>query len=257
MTGDGGVPGQVVGDVLLMVAPDRGAAVRAKMSVALVQRALGPLFNERFDQPPYQAVTVLIFSTTGAYEKGCRTRLGKACEERFGSYRPLTRTIFVDAERGISSALHELTHAIMQNDFALARAWMVEGLAAVYERPVFYGDGGITGSTSWRLDRLKQALALRDRERSTAGIDALLAMSDEDFLGRDVDLHYAIAVMVCQWLDQQGLLWPFYRAWRGTVRQDPTGSAAFEAVVGQSPAHATEAWRTWVGRQRFVAGGGH
>ena len=196
------MPARVVEDVLLMVAPDRGPLFAP--SVALVQRALGPLFHERFDKRPYQAVTVLIFSTTGAYEKACQARLGKACEERFGSYRPVTRTIFVNAERGISSALHELTHVIMQNDFALAPAWIGEGIAAIYERPVFEGDAGITGSTNWRLDRLKLALG-SDKDRPTAAIESLLGMSDDDFRGRDVDLHYAIAVMACQWLDQQGL----------------------------------------------------
>jgi hypothetical protein len=57
-----------------------------------------------------------------------------------------------------------------------------------------------------------------------------------------------MARYVCQWLDERDMLWPFYQRWRDTYDQDPTGEAAFRAVVGQSPAEAHPAWARWVKR---------
>jgi len=36
-------------------------------------------------------------------------------------------------------------------------------------------------------------------------------------------LHYALARSVCAWLDEQGKLWAFYRAWRDGVGRMRTG----------------------------------
>ena len=55
-----------------------------------------------------------------------------------------------------------------------------------------------------------------------------------------------MARYVCQWLDERGKLWPFYRAWRDGFDSDPTGASAFERVTGQTPATANAAWTAWV-----------
>jgi hypothetical protein len=70
-------------------------------------------------------------------------------------------------------------------------------------------------------------------------------MNDATFRGPLEKLHYATARYVCQWLDQRGMLWPFYRAWRDGFGADPTGEKAFERVVGMSPAKANAAWTAW------------
>ena len=48
-------------------------------------------------------------------------------------------------------------------------------------------------------------------------------MSDATFRDDDESLHYAMARYACQWLDERGQLWSFYRAWRDDVTDDPTG----------------------------------
>jgi hypothetical protein len=71
-------------------------------------------------------------------------------------------------------------------------------------------------------------------------------MSDSSFRGDGEDLHYAVARYVCQWLDERGLLFPFYQRWRDGFDADATGERAFTAIVGKSPAASTEAWSRWV-----------
>jgi putative membrane protein len=63
-------------------------------------------------------------------------------------------------------------------------------------------------------------------------------MADEVFRDDDEALHYALARYLCQWLDERGKLWPFYRAFRDDRRADPTGAAAFKRVVGTTPEEA-------------------
>jgi hypothetical protein len=73
-------------------------------------------------------------------------------------------------------------------------------------------------------------------------------MTDDAFRDGDEPLHYAMARYACQWLDDQGKLWPFYRAWREGHEEDPSGARAFAAVMGKTPEEASEAWLGWVRR---------
>jgi hypothetical protein len=107
--------------------------------------------------------------------------------------------------------------------------------------------GEIHGAKNWRLPRLRAALASK-KERDQVRVDALFGMTDDTFRDDDESLHYAMARYLCQWLDERGKLWAFYRAWRDGVAGDATGARAFEAAVGQTPADANEDWVRWVNR---------
>ena len=75
-----------------------------------------------------------------------------------------------------------------------------------------------------------------------ASLPTLFAMDDTVFRGPRMALNYATARYLCLWLDQRGLLWPFYQRWRDGFATDPTGELAFRATLGESPAEANEAW---------------
>jgi hypothetical protein len=108
--------------------------------------------------------------------------------------------------------------------------------------------------TSGRLEvrRTRQPRGASARERDGVRADALFGMSDPVFAGDDLDLHEAMARYLCLWMDEEKHhLWDYYRAWRGSVREDPTGERAFASVFGETPAQANEEWLSWVRRQRF------
>jgi hypothetical protein len=48
------------------------------------------------------------------------------------------------------------------------------------------------------------------------------------------------------YLQEQGKLIPFYREFKKTATEDPTGAAALKTVTGKSPAELEPAWREWV-----------
>jgi len=77
---------------------------------------------------------------------------------------------------------------------------------------------------------------------------ALFSLNDADFRNHDEDLHYATARYLCQWLDQQRKLWPFYQRYRDHQRDDPSGEQAFVATVGKTPVDANAEWSSWVKR---------
>jgi hypothetical protein len=83
-------------------------------------------------------------------------------------------------------------------------------------------------------------------EAKDARLDALFGMSDETFRGDEEKLHYATARYLCQWLDQKGWLWSFYRAYRDGFTSDPTGAKTFERVTGMTPTQAYPIWSSWV-----------
>jgi hypothetical protein len=148
---------------------------------------------------------------------------------------------------GAGTLTHEIVHAIMDSDFPDAPLWLEEGIASLFEAPVFPGPSEIHGAKNWRLPKLLGALRAHPR-REEARLDGVFGLTNDAFRAGDERLHYAVARYLCQWLDERELLWPFYRALRGGIASDPTGVRTFTAVTGSSPADSQETWERWVKR---------
>jgi hypothetical protein len=211
----------------------------------LVRRALDALYTGRFTTHPARPVAVYLFASAEPYERFCRSHLGEKCMSPFGFYRPDVRTIVMNAGPGIGTLTHEMVHPLVEADFPSAPTWIDEGLASLFEAPVLSRAGEIHGAKNWRLPRLRQAVTSA-KEQGQATLTALFGMSDSTFRDDDESLHYAMARYACQWLDERGQLWTFYRTWRDHATDDPTGEKAFLAATGQTPAQATGAWQAWV-----------
>ncbi len=239
-----GVKTEVVGATFVFVSADGGPLFARAVRDAT--RAFPLYLRGRLDHAPERAVTVYAFSREDRYLDDCDARFGEPCDTPFGQYRPAGRVIEVNLARGTTTILHEMLHPMTQRDFPLARRWLVEGLGSLYETPSFEPPGEIHGVTNWRLPELQRALASRARTGEVR-LERLFATSDAAFgQPEGLLLRQATARFVCQWLDEQGLLWPFYRQWRDAVASDPAGEASFARVVGTTPAEASETWRAWV-----------
>jgi hypothetical protein len=226
---------------------------------ALVARALPPLFDGRFSRYPDAAVTVLCFGSGDAYRGYHREHFGERTTVDWGVYRRGARELAVDLSRGavfLPTLTHEMVHPLLQGDFPDAPLWLDEGIASLFEAPTFGADGSIHGQArNWRHDALLAGLA-SPADRADLRLDALFGMSPRDFKGdpkRNGDaraghleaLNYALARSVCAWLDAQGKLWPFYRAWRDGVAADANGERAFASVMGAAPRSMNETWLRW------------
>jgi hypothetical protein len=240
---------EVDADVWLFASPARDATFAAARELA--HRAWAAYFHDRFTRRPDRAVTVYVFASRSAFGAFYAKRFGAPVTPDLGFYDRRSREVFVDASSGLTTLTHELVHPIVEADFPDAPEWLQEGLGALFEAPVFPDAGEVHGRRNWRDARLLAAWS-SPSGRARARLDSLFGMSDDEFDGSARDLHYAMARAACEWLDARGELWPFYRAWRDAVTDDPHGERAFERVVGATPEEANAAWVAWVERYATV-----
>jgi hypothetical protein len=251
---------QVVADTIVVVAGDSGAPFDA--AVPLVRRTVDALYAGPFSHRPDKGVTLWLYSSRAAFLDGVQIHTrpfpvdGPGQGPPIGLYEPESRSIAVRVDAGgITSIDHELTHPLVEADFPTAPAWLGEAIPSLFEDPDFTttADGvGIHGKAHFRLQRLRDTLASRDP--AVAGrvrLDALFALTTpKSFYDGDArveSLRYALARESMRWLDSRRMLWPFYRLFRDTALEDPTGVAAFTRVVGKSLADANADWIAWIG----------
>ena len=119
---------------------------------------------------------------------------------------------------------------------------MNEGLGSLFEQ-CHEVDGHIAGLTNWRLDGLKEAIT----EQRTIKLSKLVATTSEQFYGAQSGLHYAMARYLLYWLQQQGKLRQFYKAFRDGAAQDPTGASTLREALGVRDLDDFQpGWEKWV-----------
>jgi hypothetical protein len=235
----------IVSDVFVVIGPPGWSGDAFAQSVGLIDRAMAGYLNGRFTRKPEAAISVYLFPNKPPYEAFCKKEYGDKCLSKFGFYRPSERDMVMNAGLGLGTLTHELVHPLVEVDFPSAPTWLNEGIASVFEQPIIPRSGEIHGGKNWRLPRLLEAMS-SPKEKDEARLDKLFAMSDETFRDDAEEMHYALARYVCQWLDERGKLWPFYRKWRAASAEDPTGEKTFLEVVGVPPAQAHAEWAKWV-----------
>jgi hypothetical protein len=222
-------------------------------AVAFAPRVLAALRNGRMAAHPLCPVTVYLFGSRTRFDHHCSThRYVPDGSRNWGVWDPMRRDVVVDLSGGrshIPTTAHELAHVLMV-DFEAPR-WFRECVGTLYEAPVLPREGDIAGQDNWRYAQLRAAVEARDPR---AHLDTLFGMSDDAFRGESVStslLHLGMARATCQWLDEQGQLWPLFHAWRDARADggDADGMEAFQRVRRQSPAEADPDWRAWVLRR--------
>lgn len=232
-----------IDDVFVLAGAPGYAGFRAAADLA--RQAAAAYFNNRIRTRPDRAIPLYVFGTTATYDAFCRAREGQSCVSPLGFYDPTPGLVMVNAQLGLGSLTHEMMHPLIEIDFPGAPDWFDEGVASLFGKAVFPRPGEVHGATNWRLPELKRALS-SPKTRAAAGIDQLFGMPAHVFRNRDQGLHYAMARYLCQWLDQQDKLWPFYHRWRDQLAADPTGARSFEEVTGKNPLQANAEWIRWV-----------
>lgn len=235
----------VVQDVFVIASPPGTPRAAFRNTLSVVEQALNAYFNGRFAKKPARAVSVYLFPSAGPYDRYCQTLWDGGCRSPYGVYLSESRQIVMNVGLGVGTLTHELVHPLVETDFPNAPDWINEGIASLFERFYFPKPGEIGGAKNWRHPRLVRALGSK-HERAVASLPALFAMDDATFRGDLEDLNYATARYFCQWMDQEGWLWPFYQRWRDGYADDPTGERAFVAVTGMSLERADARWARWV-----------
>ncbi len=144
---------------------------------------------------------------------------------------------------GGGTLVHELAHALMAFDFPNVPDWFNEGLASLYEQCQFGEENGrrtIEGLANWRLPELQRAI----RAKKIGSLESLI--KSDDFRGRNVGLNYAQARYFCMYLQEQGLLAKYYRAFRANYKDDPEGLRTAQKILGEKWLTIDEDFQAWV-----------
>jgi hypothetical protein len=199
------------------------------------------LSTSYFDRAPDAPITILMFASADSYREHARRLDGRDASNYHGYFEQSKRRVMLNLATGDGTLAHELTHARAQFDFPDMPEWFDEGLASLHEESRF-ADGGrrLVGLSNWRLYYLMQAL----RGDTLPTLDELLAARDVRPAQQAID--YAYARYVCLYLQEHGLLEPFYRKFRATSATDPTGAMALcELLRVDSLSEADGPFRTW------------
>ena len=239
----------VESNLFVLVAPHPGPFFTA--AVKLAHDALAAYLHDRFTRVPAQPIKVYLFPEHASYEAFCRKRFAgtptatKHCTgPTLGFYHRDSRELLANLGSGTTTLSHEMVHPLLETDFPRAPEWLSEGIASLYEAPVFPKPEEIKGATDWRA-RFLRPVFLDPRRRPATRLRVLFPMTDQAFHA-DEDLSYALARFVCQWLDEQGKLWSFYHAWRDAYADDPIGERAFRIATARTPEEAEADWERWL-----------
>ncbi|HUE14302.1 MAG TPA: hypothetical protein VMR25_09070 [Planctomycetaceae bacterium] len=207
-------------------------------TIAPTARALAIAY---FDRPPTRPISIVLLSGDEAYQS-CVERLDGQRRPAFaGYYERSDRRIVINAETGEGTIAHELAHALGHFDFPDMPEWFDEGFASLHEEARFSDDHlRITGMPNWRSRYLLPAL----QKRTLRPLESLIAEARVRPNQQAVD--YAHARYFCLFLQERGLLEPFYRKFRLAVPGDPSGLRTLHALFDVNDlAPIDDQFRAW------------
>ena len=162
-----------------------------------------------FDAIPDEPISILLFAREASYRQHAQKLDGSPGASYHGYYRREPRRIILNLATGNGTLAHELTHALAHFDFPEMPEWFDEGLASLHEQCEFSDDGlHLTGQSNWRLHYLQPIV----RQNRVQSLESL--MSGGSVRPEQQALDYAHSRYLCLFLQQRGLLGPFYRKLR-------------------------------------------
>jgi hypothetical protein len=209
---------------------------------AEVRRMVSELNGHYFSRRPTRPIRVYCFRDRSSYDAYVRSAYGRAPTTPYGFYMASERKMVLNLGTGRGTLSHEIVHPLLCEDFPEVPAWFNEGFASLFERTSTGRAGRLVGEVNWRVDDLKRA----KREGREVPLRKLMETNTDEFYGDDRGVHYAMARFFCVYLQRQDLLDRFYREFRATAGDDPTGIGALERVTRKSLAEFEAEWRPWI-----------
>jgi hypothetical protein len=214
---------QVVVETPFVLGGDLERGELATLYAKTIAPAVRAMRHCYFDARPSRPVSVLLFRGEKSYNRYCEELFGDRGISIYGYYKPKLRTLVLNIGTGSGTLLHELTHALVDFDFPEVPDWLNEGLASLHEQSRFRGGAAgpwIEGLPNWRLAGLQEVV----RSQKLGSLKELV--ENPRFRGRGEGTNYAQARYFCLYMQQQGVLADFYRAFRDAHADDPRGRKA-------------------------------
>ncbi len=224
-----------------------GTAEELERSSETVRWARDKLEQDFFAKRPAKILDIFLFQTADSYERGVEALTGDAPGTPYGFYSRANGGLFMNISTGGGTLVHEIVHPYVEADFPSAPPWLNEGLGSLFEQSAEL-NGRIVGRTNWRLAGLQRAIA-RD---ALPSFRKLTGQGSTAFYNDDSGSNYAQSRYLLYYLQEQGLLRDFYRAFRAAREKDPTGYATLVQTLGERDMDAFQRrWERYVAALRF------
>jgi len=207
-----------------------------------VKWAVDRLKQGFFAKDPKEILDIWLFKDDASYEKHTRLLFGDSPTTPYGYYSSTHKALIMNIGTGGGTLVHEIVHPFMEANFPACPPWLNEGLGSLYEQCGDV-DGHIHGFTNWRLPGLQRAI----RAKEVPSFKTLTAMSPSVFYNEDKGTNYAQARYLCYYLQEKDLLLKFYREFHAHQKEDPSGYASLQKVLGETRMDLFQnKWETFV-----------
>lgn len=224
-----------------------GSTADLERSSQTVRWAADRLEESFFDKRPGQILDIYLFVDKQSYERGVLALTGERPSTPYGFYSSSERGLFMNIATGGGTLVHEIVHPYVEADFPNAPPWLNEGLGSLFEQSA-ERDGRIVGLTNWRLEGLQRAIG----KQQVPTFRALTSLGTNEFYRDDRGTNYAQSRYLMYYLQEQGVLRSFYKAFRAAKKTDPTGYATLQSALGERDMAAFKArWEKYVAKLRF------
>jgi hypothetical protein len=178
-----------------------------------VQRDISRRFLTEKDKSGLPPVDLCLFASTRSYRAFVDDVFGKDYDSSdWGFYVPRRRLVVANIGASRGNLRHELTHALLDDDFPDIPAWLNEGLGSLYGSAV-RTKKGFKFLVNYRLRHLRQAL----KAGLLPDLDELANSTRQDVYGLNSLAYYALSRYVLLYLDRRGKLEEFVQK----LRQGP------------------------------------
>lgn len=212
-----------------------------------VRWAVERLKQDFFKKDPDHVIAIWLFRNKESYEQYTAELFRETPTTPFGFYSSENRALIMNIGTGGGTLVHEIVHPFIASNFPDCPSWFNEGMGSLYEQA---GDrnGHIIGRTNWRLAGLQEAI----EAKTVPPFETLLRMTPRQFYHQDRGDNYAQARYLCYYLQEQGLLIKYYRAFFAAREKDPTGYRTLQEILGEKDMDAFQKrWEEYVMNLRF------
>ena len=231
----------VVEEPFVVVGDESPETVRRR-AASTVRWAVHHLKKSYFPKNPKEVLTVWLFKDQQSYEKHTWKFWRNKPSTPFGYYSPGEGVLVMNIATGGGTLVHEIVHPFMAANFPNCPAWFNEGMGSLYEQSS-ERNGQIVGLLNWRLSGLQRTI----RKGTLPSFQALMRTTDRQFYDHDPGSNYAQARYLLYYLQENGLLRRYYRAFHDNQASDPTGYRTLQKLLGVSDLKTFQQdWEAWV-----------
>jgi hypothetical protein len=211
-------------------------------AINLVKWSVDKLKEDYFTKDPSRVIEIWLLKDAKSYQAYALKYFNIQPSTPYGFYSSQHNAIILDISTGGGTLVHEIVHPFMEANFPTCPPWFNEGMGSLYEQSTEV-DNHIRGLTNWRLPGLQQAI----KDKSVPSFKDLMRMDEDEFYNKDKGTNYAQSRYLCYYLQETGLLIPYYKEFSSNHKDDPTGYKSLQKILGERDIHAFQ--KRW---ERFV-----